>query len=272
MIHALLTEIVTVLRTEFTGSPSFPNPNDQIVVGPASPSSSEQAFVSVEQSSLIVNAKGHDIVSSEPRPTPNQEVLSISGQGPYSLARTPLEGTVLVRTVFPAGNTQVLTPNKDFRIDFTVPSLSLIGPNLPGNAAELSVNYSYVGVFTIRNFTQQFHLKVFNGTTNETESWASLITAIILTNHDDLLTDFNSTQYILENYSAEHRLSKLVWQSSSSGEDQDIDYLALDFEVQGQITFIKEISGGFGIIEQILSPQAFNDNSTLSVDISPNLD
>ncbi|MEM8897222.1 MAG: hypothetical protein AAGC85_03925 [Bacteroidota bacterium] len=272
MIQALLTEIVTILRTVFALSPSFETPNTQIVVGPALPVDDNTAFLSIETGALEVDQKGKDVASSSPRPSPYKEELPTAGLGPYPLSRIPLEGTSAVRLIYPAGNTRLLDARKDYQIDFNSPSITLQGVGIPGNAVSIEISYSYVGVFSLQNFSQSFALHAYGPTIAEAESWMSVALTAIITNQDDLLASFNNTQYNLGDYTTVHSLSGLSWLKMGLDKDSSPERLTATFMVQGQLKHVKEISDGFGLIEQILSPTAFVEGSTDAVDIRPNVD
>lgn len=278
MIQALLTDIALALRTAFTGHPAFGDPAEQIVIGPATPPDADTACMSLEQAELTVNLKGKDLASSTPRPIQNREEFGVSETGSYALTRIPLEGSLRARLVFPAGNTQLLTPEKDYQLDLNVPSITLEDTLDIGRATHLQVTYSYVGVHTLRNFSQRFFLHVHAPATegassiDNVEIYSSIALSVILTHHDELLEAFNTTQYHFADYTTEHRLSELAWLGQKLDASTSPDSFKFAFKVAGQLNFIREIMGGFGLIEQILSPEAFEDDSGLPVDIRPSLD
>ena len=271
MIHALLTEIVAELRTVLGSTSDFNSVNTQIVVGPADPPSNS-AFVSVEQGNLSIQQKGKDLSSSAPRPTAAQEEIALSGVGTYPLARTPLQGTINPKLVFPAGNTRLLVADKDFTVDLNAPSFTLLSP--PGDATLMLVSYSYAGVFKVQEFSQTFSVLVVDTQLTDAERWAAIASAVILSQHDELLTAFNSTEYSVGDYTTRHMLNQLHWQSNEPHtlSSPSRHTFLLTFEVKGQLTLIRELSEPVALIEQILSPEAFVENSTQPIDIRANLE
>ena len=275
MIQGLISDIVAVLRTAYAGAFSGPgdSPEDHIVIGPDSPNPSDLPYIAVYQGMMEVGTQFRDTISSEVRPQDIKESFTISGPSPpstFSLSQTPLEGTAFCQLIYSVGTVnerkRTLVLNTDYSVNTAAPEINL---NIDiSDADRVVVTYSYAGVFTLRDFRQEFTIDVYHNSSSEIEEWAAITTTIILTHHNELLEDFNSTQYSMSQFVSQHSASQLIWLSGIPDHSSSPLKYTLTFQVAGQIKAIKTTIGDFGVIERIHSPGA---DSGHSIDIDPQL-
>ncbi|MEO1261091.1 MAG: hypothetical protein AAFZ15_19980 [Bacteroidota bacterium] len=273
MIHNLLTQIISTLRTGFAGVLS--EPLTQVNEGPIPVPTIEQApRLGVHMSEVTYLQHHRELSSSKPRPIGLKEELAVNEgnpAGPYQLEKTPLDTSVLCKVLFDegpfTGRRLLFVEGKDFTINYQNGQLTF-SRDLAG-ASTVFLHYSYVGVFTIREFEQTFVLDVYDQQSANTEKWASIATNMILSNHDELLELFNDTNqvtHVANAYLSEHSISQILplTATTEKTDDGNLFKSQLSFKAIGQIRFVREIVGGFGLIEKIHSPGKV---SSKSVDI-----
>lgn len=261
MIHKLLEAIVTVLQAGFTGV--IPTPASRITFGTVVvPNAGQLPRLAAYAGLLEINQIAGDTASSQVRPQELRERLTVNvvtPQGPYVLAKTPLEGSLSCQAVYEEGlvgeRRQLLVAGKDFTIDFLNHSLTF-SADLTG-AGVLLVQYSFPGVFTVREFRQEFFLDVFDSNAADLERWTALSTAMVLTNHDALLETFNQinkTEHTANNFLSVHTIRHINLLDGVPALANSPFQMKLKFEVRGEIKSVKQIVGGFGLIERVHSP------------------
>lgn len=261
MVHKLLEIIKTLLRTEL--------PDNEI--GDARINVAKPVAVQIGQIPLIglhlgivhIGQQSTDTVSSAVRPQERKDRLVVdinTPQGPYTLPKTPLEGSLICHVLFNEGQLgekqRLMIEQKDFTMNYVnrqmTFSTSIVG------ASSIRVSYVFPGVFTIREFNQDFFIALFDSPNDHLERLTAVTTAIVLTNHDALLEQFNTldrTQHTIGNYQSAHTLReiRLVQATPTEIPDTPSSWL-LQFTVSGVIKVTKEISSGYGIIQKIVSP------------------
>lgn len=263
MLHLFLEHLAAQLRTGLAGE--LPDPATRISVGQIAPPGA------VARPRLALFSGKMDIVqglngspSSQPQPQEMREVFVVeagpAAAGPYLLAKTPLDGTARAKVFFSpdlVGERRMLVvEKKDFTINYLTRQL-LFSKNIDG-AGRLVVQYSFPGVFTMREFQQEFFIDIFETAAAGAEKWASLAAAIALTNYDELLDRFNRlapTDYAATDYRSTHHLTQVFFLGGGAEmlPDGSPKY-QLRFAAKGQFRPVKQIAGGFGIIEHIHSP------------------
>ena len=261
MIHKLLEAIVLVLRAGFTGV--IPTPASRITFGTAvTPNAGQLPRLAAYAGLLEISQAAADTASSAVRPQALRERLTVNGgapQGPYTLAKTPLEGSLSCQAVYQEGlvgeSRKLLVENKDFTINYLNHTISF-STSLTG-AGVLLVQYSFPGVYTVREFRQEFYLDVFDSNAADLERWSALSVSMILTNHDSLLETFNQTnktEHSANEYLSVHTIRNIHLLDGTPALVTSPFLHKLRFEVRGDIKPVKEISGGFGLIERVHSP------------------
>ncbi len=260
MIHKLLEAIAVLLRAGFTGI--IPTPAARITFGTAvTPNAGQLPRIAAYTGLLEMNQSAADIASSQVRPQELRQRLPVNGgtpQGPYSLAKTPLEGSMLCEVVYAEGlvgeHRKLMLEGKDFTVDYLNRSL-IFSTDLTG-ASVILAQYSFPGVFSVREFRQEFFLDVFDNNAADLEQWAALCVAMVLTNHDALLESFNQTnktEHTANEYLSVHTARHIHLLNGTPALVTSPFLLQIKFEVRGEIKPVKEISGGFGLIERIHS-------------------
>ena len=267
MINKLIQETIARLRTGFAGV--IDTPASHIVAGPISPpEASALPMITLCAGPYEINQAVKDEASSQPRPQAMTQILSVDAenpQGPYHSDKTPLQGTLQCRIIFDKGTVTerrlALQENKDFTIDYSSADVTLVYP--VEEADEIILDYSFVGVFTLREFQQRLLLDVFAANIAESEQLAALSSSMILTQQNELLEHYNftdRTEYIANQYVASHTLDHIDMLSGAPESLVNASRYQSVFQVHGRIKHTKEIVEGFGLIEKIHSPGVVSDH------------
>ncbi len=260
MIEKLLNRVVEVLRDAFTGV--LADPASHIVEGPAlDPAAAALPFIVVSMGPAAIDTRAKDSSSSEARPQDFTQELTIDAAnplGPYQLSKTPLRTSALCQVVFAKGtpdeHRRLILEGQDFQIDYQNATLSL-ARSLP-EASSVLARYSFAGIFTTKDFSQEFHVTVF-AADYSAEKLASLTLSIVLSSRDDLLTFYNVTSpttYTAGPFVSTHTLSQLQAVGGIPAMVATGVRLDCTFRVVGQMKLTREIADGFALIERIRSP------------------
>ena len=275
MIHKLLDRIVDILRQELAGA--LPDPAAHVVSGPvANPPASALPVIALTPGALDMPAGARDVSSSEPRPQPfTQEILidPDSPQGPYALAQTPLPMSTICKLVLDQGTLDerhvLLREDSDYTVDGQDAKISFSAD--VSHADRIELRYSFAGIFTVQSFRQDFVVEVYDATHALAEKWLALALAAVLTNYDELLEQFNTTDKTLYNagaLGASHQLAQIQPLRCALAESAGIRW-QMTFRVSGQLTLTRATADGFSLIEKIRSPGRHSDQV---VDISVGLE
>ena len=263
MIEYLVDVLITLLQGGFTGDLSHAQ-IDRGSVGNTFP------YVRLGTGPVEFSQTVREVPSSQPRPEPIQQKISIDATriGPYSLAKVPLPGSTLVKLTDAVGRKQLLQEDKDFTLEPTGPTLTLTQD--PGSFSHLLVNYTFAGIYTVREFEQALWVEIYHPEALEREKWASLCTTLILTHYDEVLEAFNThtTEYMSASYLTHHSLRGIYLLRGETIPEGDTPYLRIHFQVQGQLKCVRELTGPVGLIEQVHSPGV---SSQYPVDIEVDL-
>ena len=260
MIHKLLEIIKTLLRDELPDN-EISNARINVEV-PIGVQNGQTPLIGLYLGEVNINQQSADTLSSAIRPQERKDrfVVDINTpQGPYTLPKTPLEGSLTCQVLFNEGQLgekqRLMIEKKDFTIDY-LNRLMIFSTSIAG-ASIVRVSYTFPGVFTIREFNQTFFIDIFDTSNDNLERLTSVTNAIVLTNHDWLLAQFNTidrTQHTIGNYQSEHTLREIRLVQVAPTEIPDTPSLwHLEFAVSGVIKVTKEISSGYGIIEKVIS-------------------
>ena len=209
-----------------------------------------------------INQNMKDGSSSQPRPQEIAQDIPVdsgSPQGPYGLVKTPLDGSLRCKIIFEKESLTerqlTLVENKDFTIDYQNATIAFSYDMTA--AGHIMLAYSFVGVFTIREFQQLFLIDVYDEDMADVEQWTSLINSMVLTNQNELIEHYNftdKTEYTANQYISTHTIDRIdLLAGAPEALNQAIKF-QFTFQVHGQIKLAKEIVGGFGLIEKIHSP------------------
>ncbi len=288
MIQQLLTEIIEKIRDGL--APPFSN--DRIVDGPTdAPSSGQTPIIAVYADKLEIDQASLDVSSSEPRPEEFRENMPVDAQnplGPYPLIKTPLQtASVFCKAIFSPNTLEEYSrlliegKDKDFTVDYQANPVSItfnskLDPqtgeetHIITKADQVHFRYSFVGVFTLQEFRQDFLIDVYGANILEAEKWAALATAVVLTRHDEIKENFNSPDlagHAVSTYSLKSRISNIRFLQSAPDFSGGDFKLQLRFRTQGQLKFIQSEVGGYGIISEIRSPGKAGVPGSVEIDI-----
>jgi hypothetical protein len=261
MIENLLARIIVDLRQALAGV--MAQPDTHIVAGPvADPAAAALPVVALSPGELTIKVLAGDSASSQPRPQEFREELAINNAsplGPYALARTPLTTSALCKLVLDQGTLDerqvLLIEGADFSVDYQNARITLA--HAVTGASTLLVRYSYVGVFTVQDFSQKFSVDIYDKDFAAVEKWAALANSVILTSRDDLLNFYNQTSpttYTAGAYASTHMISQLQALGGVPALATAGVKLQFMFNVNGQLKLTKEIGPDFGLIQHIRSP------------------
>lgn len=339
MIQALIEASVRRLREEL--GELIPNPDAHVFAGPIPPMSRrELPRIVLSAGRLEIDTTTREGAASGLRPQLAEERLQIdvADRGPFSLAHSPLKGTVRVglllaaRTV--AEHTMPLEEGSDFEADYgnsllilrtnlkarlaahaadlraraqslagrsfnvdapeelsrilfdvlrlppppgeptpggyyavTREVLEDLAPKHPlapcvlaywaaqsGPSVLLRVEYSFPGVFTVREFEQTMLVDV-HGTDGAEVSMLSSLTAAILLTDQEMLRQQASVAYATgKTVSTTHSLTKL---DLAEGVPEATDagaHVRLAFRVAGNLRLMREARDGLAVVEQVGTP------------------
>ncbi len=274
MIHKLLEIIKTLLRNEL--------PDNEIsdarinVAIPVGVQNGQTPVIGLYLGIVNISQQTADSISSAVRPQERKDRFVVDNntpQGPYTLPKTPLESSLVCQVLFNEGQIgekqRLMIEKKDFTINYLNRQMTF-STDITG-ASSVRVSYNFPGVFTIREFYQEFFIELFHAPNDQLERLVAVVNAIILTNYDWLLEQFNTidrTQHTIGNYQSEHTLREIRLVQATPTEIPDTPSLwQLHYSVSGVIKVTKEISSGYGIIEKVVSPGRIGQG----VDVDVNL-
>ena len=261
MVQRLIQHLIAILQEGFAGV--ITAPASHIVAGPVdTPLATALPLIAIYSDKLAISQNFKESSSSQPRPQELREEIAVnpaSPAGPYALAKTPLEKSTLCKAIFDQGTLKerqvLLVENKDFIIDYQ--QAKILFTVDVAKAGHFLLKYSFVGVFTVREFQQDFLVDIFDDDNGDVEKWASLTTGMILTNHDELVERYNftdKTEYLANQFFTSHTLDRIQILEGMNDRSGAILKLQLKFKTFGQLKLVKAIAGGFGLIEKIHSP------------------
>lgn len=266
MIQNLIEQIINLLRESFVGV--IADPENQIVAGPVTEPVGIGPTIAIYPANLEMSQNFKETNSSQPRPQEFRQEIAVNEstpQGPYSLAKTPLQRSTLCKVIFDQGilteRKIMLVEDKDFTINYQGATI-LFSYDL-AEASSVRLKYSFVGVFTVREFQQEFLADIYDDDKAAVEKWASLTTAMILTSHDELVEGYNliaRTEYVANRFTTSHTIGQIQVLEGVLGRSDSTFSLQLKYNVAGQVKLTKEIVDGFGLIERIHSPGRISEH------------
>lgn len=279
MIQELIQIIIDHLIAGLAGE--FGNLNARVRPGPITdPTQSARPKWAVEMAELRTLTSPPDDSSAQPRPVEGREAIAVNGgnpAGPYALGSQPLEGSVEMKVVYDEGlvseYSETLLPGIDFTVDLQASEFTVV-KDITG-ASVLRVKYSFVGIATIQEFEQDFHISVYLDTWTDTDKWLGLPLSIIQSRHAEIVEQFNflqPTNINVNSFMAQPFIQKVRFlrmdqvPRTSRQRLAEINWL-MHFQVKGQLRLGQSLSGGFGIISNIHTRGA----SGPGVDIRPDL-
>jgi|GEM_PF-6739422 len=248
MIHQLLTYFVEELLI-----PGFGSYGQFIAIQVGTPE--ETTSIGLLAGPLQVSQQVKDVRPNEPQPQPIREAFVFTDDS-YTLAKFPIKGSLIAAFVLDQnGKKELLDEGDDFSVDYNAKILTLI-ETYDGDAAQLILQYTFIGVVTLREFEQEFIVGIQAASYDEVEEIASLVTTILLTHQQEALEAVNPTNYDLEAYQSVHLLLRYQWLSGELVSLASNKYqYQLRFQVQGQLKSVKTTPDlEYGVIKSVLSP------------------
>jgi hypothetical protein len=259
MIQNLVLRIISLLVETLA---SVLSPAEQhIKAGPVDSSdSSNLPMIVITPGCFTISQQPGENTSNQPRPEEFREKLAVSQEkplGPYILAKTPLQGTFQCQVFFAEGTLtekQIwLQEKQDFTINYKTKECNFTYDI--SKAKSILFIYSFVGIFSLRNFEQELFIEVQAASTNELEKLTALIAGSILTHHDQLIEAYNQDPTYKTEYNAASlrilaQLHQIQFLAGNPADTSSIK-MKLKFLVTGQLKATRSISEAFGIIEKI---------------------
>ena len=254
MIRNLVLRIISLLVETLA---SVVSPAEQhIKAGPVdSNDSSNLPIIVLTPGCFTISQQPGENTSNQPRPEEFREKLAVSQQnplGPYILVKTPLQGTVQCQVFFAEGSLteqQIwLQEKQDFTINYKTKECNFTYDI--SQAESILLIYSFVGIFSLRNFEQELFIEVQAATINELEELTALIAGSILTYHDQLIDPTYQTEYNADSLRILAQLRQIQFLAGNPADTSSIK-MKLKFLVTGQLKATRAISEEFGIIEKI---------------------
>jgi hypothetical protein len=254
MIRNLVLRIISLLVKTLA---SVVSPAEQhIKAGPIdSNDSSSLPIIVLTPGCFTISQQPGENTSNQPRPEEFREKLAVSQKkplGPYILAKTPLQGTIQCQVFFPEGSLKEkqiwLQEKQDFTINYKTNECNFTYDI--SQAESILFIYSFVGIFSLRNFEQELFIEVQAATINELEELTALIAGSILTYHDQLIDPTYQTEYNADSLRILAQLRQIQFLAGNPADTSSIK-MKLKFLVTGQLKATRAISENFGIIEKI---------------------
>jgi hypothetical protein len=252
LIQNLLTAIAKLLQTELGGQ--LPSPEHIVALPIPDPTATDLPAIAIYPGNWVINQTTRDISLTEPRPQDLRQIIPLSSPAPYTLDQLPINGTVQVQLVV-GDQTRSLKQGKDFSINdqqLTLESSDLF------KAAQLILSYSFLSIFTVREFQQDFWIDLYDQDFAKLEQWSSLIAGILLNSHDRLVQQYNipqesqpKTEYKTQQFITVHTLSQFHFLEGSYLSPKTGMGLQLKFTVMGQIKMIKAVADGITAIQEV---------------------
>ena len=275
MIQQLLQQIITIFESGFNGLVD----NNDIHAGPVNTPSGNNNLpaIAVHAGDITFEQSFADQNSSEPRPQEGRQIIEIDNDtGPYDLDHIPLEGSVLAHIIYLAGELgerkKLIQENKDYTINYQTGAITLGNDLDLADASQVSLKYSFPGIFALREFQQDFYIDVYDDEVDGVEIIASLASAMVLTQHDTLINDFNDPDvpaYTVNSFRSTHNLSSLSLLSGVPDFSGNTKHLKLTFQVRGQLFLSRTLDEPAYLIEKVRSRPA--EDSPHAVDIDADL-
>lgn len=121
-------------------------------------------------------------------------------------------------------------------------------------SAVLKVDYSFAGLFTVREFEQSLLVDVYEAGGAGTGRLGSLAAGVLLTWQDELRGAAEVEHATRRSVSTSHRITRLDFVDGVPEAFAGGRRMRLSFQVTGQMKLMREAAGSFGIIERIQSP------------------
>lgn len=260
MIYKLIDSIAVLLHEHL--QPDAAGPAPRIVTGSVvDPSTEALPLITLYPGKLAISQKNKDVNASEPR---TEELLqefpitSTNTNAGFALARTPLPDSLKCRLIVDRGQrseqTILLREGSDFRIDAQG---KLLLQRQVAAGSLLRVSYTFIGIFTVKEFQQELLVDIYTDQMGVNERWASLTAAIILSSQTELIDRYNSsdrTEYSAGSFGTRHTIEQIQFVEGNATRLNRLFNTRFLFSVAGQWRLSKVISDGFGLIETIRSP------------------
>jgi hypothetical protein len=262
MIQKLVGAIVALLRENMADV--GPEKLDQhIVIGSISAQKPAlQPMIALYPAKLAFSQNFKDRGGGRPRPQPAEqtiEIKSAKSRKQRKLKPTPMKGSTRGKLILEkdtvSESQRMLVEGQDFTIDYAKSTISFICDLKP--PSQVSLYYSFAGVFTILEFQQEMLIDIHDTDMAAVEKWTSLTTGIILMNVGDLIETCNKKnegRYQSNRIAAIPFIDRIQMIEGAPVYGEDLSKLQLKWRVAGHLKLVKEITDGFGLIEQVLSP------------------
>jgi hypothetical protein len=260
MIHNLVQSLTTLLQSSLPVS--FNAPEKQIQVGlKAAPTSDSLPFIRIYIGKLAISQKASELNVGQPRPQEYRQRIEVTDDSSthyYPLSHIPLEGSVRVRLVTNPDQlterTVSLIEPQDFVVDYMQGVVSF-KQSLPLGSLVL-VQFSFAGIFTLREFTQDLLIEIFGANELDLEQWTTLVTAIVLTSQTELIEQYNANNtsgYREGLFAANSTIAQIALLEIVPDYAANPLYTQLHFQVQGQLKLTKESSDKAFLIKKVHS-------------------
>jgi len=175
MIQNLVLRIISLLVE--TLASVITDAAQHIKAGPVdSSNSSNLPIIVLTPGCFTISQQPGENTSNQPRPEEFREKLAISQEKPsrpYILAKTPLQGTVQCQVFFAEGTLKEkqiwLQEKQDFTINYKTQECNFTYDI--SKAKSILFIYSFVEIFSLRNFEQELFIEVQDASINKLEKF-----------------------------------------------------------------------------------------------------
>lgn len=263
MIQKLVETIAALLREELADID--PRKMERhIVAGPIPEAKPELVpMIALYPANLEFSRTAKDVGDGQPRPQPARQIMEIKSarsKKKYKLIPSPLKDSARCKLILGKGtltqSQRVLLEGEHFTIDYPKSTISLLCDLKP--PSHVLLDYSFAGIFTIREFKQQLMIDIYDTNMAAVEKWTALTTGMILINVETLIESCNRGNelgYQSNRITATPCIDRIHVMEGTPIPRQDACQLQLKFLAEGHLKLAKEITDGFNLIEQVLGPE-----------------
>ena len=223
---------------------------------------SQLPVIAIYPGKLKFNQSCKDLSGSQPRLHKARQTIDVgrsqSKEG-YTLNNTPLKGTIEARLLSDTDTEDGRRIKPVEATDFTIadhqPTIKFKKKfKFPG---KVYLDYSYVGVRTIKEFQQELFIDFFDTDIAKVEKLNALTTGVVLTNYNNLIEASNEgakSRYPFRPVSIIPNIEEVETLEAIPEIQEKLSKLQLKLLVTGTLQFVKEIADNFDFIESIASP------------------
>lgn len=254
MIQKLINNIIIELETELN---DLINKSEIIILNNNATENIDKKACEIYLSSgkLTINQKFNDSIKPQLSTQYISETLEINlaeKHHKYQLKYEPIEHSIRYYLLID-NQEKVIEENKDFKITQKKKDIDITIENeqLFSKATKIILKYSYIeGLISLQEFKQELLINITEEKSEKLEEITSLITAIIITNQQTFIDNYNNssnspTQYRSKTVLNTHTISEISFREGIYLNQQTPLIFQLKFDIIGQLKMIRIVGQDF---------------------------